>query len=685
MTSSDRRQRRVSVELNGPYKPLPTSPVRKLSSTSLPERLASRHPSGVSENSDDSLPKPPDGGWGWVVVVASFLTHVIADGSSFSIGVIFEELLSYFEESRAKIAWIGSLYVSIPLLSGPIASVLTNRYGCRVTAMTGGFITGLGLVLSSFANSVEMLCLTYGVMAGFGTALIFIPAVIVVAYYFEKKRAFATGLAVAGSGIGTALFAPLTQFLIASYSWKGAMLVLGGLTFNIVAFAGVFWPIETQSVNSHHSSLEKVSRWSSEGNVAMTTTVDVPSLPHAESLENADMSNASQFDRMLSEPMTQSLVLFPTYLQNDINGKSDDVIKQLTSNGEVTVRDILTQHNLLDMLCLKQSLTQMVVSVTGSLNRCEVKPNQKMDKYDITDDKDKLQRNGETACRPATGSRTLRVRRLPLNRQDIFYRGTLRSALSRPPSNRTVSCPDIIIHVKQIELEEEERCHCLNVWSELVKITRQTLDLSIFRSLVFIYFSFSCLLMYGAYDVPYMFAPDLSTDKKFGMNSAYVIAISGLTSTLAQVAIGYAGDQPGVNTMYLYTLLTILSGISTMFVPLSSVYWHLLVYGALYGFFISGVYSLTSIVLVDLFGMARLTNTYGICFTLQGIAGLIGPPIAGWIRDTTGNYNLTFLLCGLVMVISGLMLCFIPCIQRVDSKRLDDEVIGECSVTAHDI
>ena len=41
------------------------------------------------------------------------------------------------------------------------------------------------------------------------------------------------------------------------------------------------------------------------------------------------------------------------------------------------------------------------------------------------------------------------------------------------------------------------------------------------------------------------------------------------------------------------------------------------------------------------------------------------------------------------MVISGLMLCFIPCIQRVDSKRLDDEVIGECSVTtegtAHDI
>lgn len=128
-----------------------------------------------------------------MVVVASFLTHAIADGSAFSFGVIYEELLIYFDDSKEKTAWIGSLYVSVPLLSGPVASVLTNRYGCRVTAMTGALITGTGLVLSSFANSIEMLCLTYGVLAGFGTALIFIPAVIVVAYYFESKRAFATG------------------------------------------------------------------------------------------------------------------------------------------------------------------------------------------------------------------------------------------------------------------------------------------------------------------------------------------------------------------------------------------------------------------------------------------------------------------------------------------------------------
>jgi predicted MFS family arabinose efflux permease len=72
------------------------------------------------------------------------------------------------------------------------------------------------------------------------------------------------GLAVAGSGIGTAVFAPLTHILIRTYSWQGAMLVLGGLTFNCVAFAAVFWPIETQTTrgssrsSSSQSSLEKV-------------------------------------------------------------------------------------------------------------------------------------------------------------------------------------------------------------------------------------------------------------------------------------------------------------------------------------------------------------------------------------------------------------------------------------------
>jgi MFS family permease len=137
--------------------------------------------------------RPVDGGWGWVVVFASFMCHLIADGCAFSFGVLYVELLDYFGESKGKTAWVGSLFVSIPLITGPIASAVTNRYGCRIATITGRIVATIGFISSSQVDSIEMLCLTFGVIAGFGLSMVYVPAVVIVAYYFEKKRAFATG------------------------------------------------------------------------------------------------------------------------------------------------------------------------------------------------------------------------------------------------------------------------------------------------------------------------------------------------------------------------------------------------------------------------------------------------------------------------------------------------------------
>ena len=152
------------------------------------------HSSSDECDEDSSMPKAPNGGWGWAIVVASFIVHLIADGCSYTYGVIYSELLDYFGDSKAKTAWVGSLFISIPMLAGPIASAATNRYGCRATTMVGGCLAGLGFILSFFAPSIEVLCVTFGIISGFGLALVYVPAVVVVAYYFEDRRAFATGI-----------------------------------------------------------------------------------------------------------------------------------------------------------------------------------------------------------------------------------------------------------------------------------------------------------------------------------------------------------------------------------------------------------------------------------------------------------------------------------------------------------
>ena len=75
--------------------------------------------------------------------------------------------------------------------------------------------------------------LLYGVVGGFGLGLIYLPAVCAVGYYFEKKRALATGISVCGSGVGTFVFAPLGSYLLEQYGWKGANLIFAALCLQV--------------------------------------------------------------------------------------------------------------------------------------------------------------------------------------------------------------------------------------------------------------------------------------------------------------------------------------------------------------------------------------------------------------------------------------------------------------------
>lgn len=88
-----------------------------------------------------------------------------------------------------------------------------------------------------------------------------------------------------------------------------------------------------------------------------------------------------------------------------------------------------------------------------------------------------------------------------------------------------------------------------------------------------------------------------------------------------------------------------------------------------FGLFIAANYALTSIILVELITLDRFTNAYGLLLLVQGIANLIGPPLAGWITDLTGNYDLAFYLAGFFIAISGLLMLILPARGRMKKYR----------------
>jgi len=67
---------------------------------------------------EHGLPTPPDGGWGWMVVLSSFMIHVIADGVSYSFGVFLEDLTLYFDTGHGTTSLLGSLMIGVTWGSG---------------------------------------------------------------------------------------------------------------------------------------------------------------------------------------------------------------------------------------------------------------------------------------------------------------------------------------------------------------------------------------------------------------------------------------------------------------------------------------------------------------------------------------------------------------------------------------
>lgn len=229
--------------------------------------------SDISESSSltgkDPKPKIPDGGWGWMIVLSSLVISLIQDGISFSFGTLYTEFVEEFQASKSSTSWIGSLFLSVPLMTGPLMSALVDKYGCRAMTILGGFVSAGGFILSYFAKSVVVMYLTFGVISGMGLGLTYITAVVSIAFWFDKKRNLAVGLGACGTGIGTFVYAPFTTMLIFEYGWRWTVILLAGTLLNMCVCGALMrdpdWIIEQNKNSKMTSKASSVSNISNAG------------------------------------------------------------------------------------------------------------------------------------------------------------------------------------------------------------------------------------------------------------------------------------------------------------------------------------------------------------------------------------------------------------------------------------
>ncbi|XP_028645350.1 monocarboxylate transporter 14 [Grammomys surdaster] len=202
-----------------------------------------------AKNKKTLKPHPDiDGGWAWMMVLSSFFVHILIMGSQMALGVLNVEWLEEFHQSRGLTAWVSSLSMGITLIVGPFIGLFINTCGCRQTAIIGGLVNSLGWVLSAYAASVRSLFITFGVAAGLGSGMAYLPAVVMVGRYFQKRRALAQGLSTTGTGFGTFLMTVLLKYLCAEYGWRNAMFIQGALSLNLCVCGALMRPLSPEKV-----------------------------------------------------------------------------------------------------------------------------------------------------------------------------------------------------------------------------------------------------------------------------------------------------------------------------------------------------------------------------------------------------------------------------------------------------
>uniref|UniRef100_I3M7A9 Monocarboxylate transporter 1 n=1 Tax=Ictidomys tridecemlineatus TaxID=43179 RepID=I3M7A9_ICTTR len=186
---------------------------------------------------------PPDGGWGWAVVIGAFISIGFSYAFPKSITVFFKEIESIFNATTSEVSWISSIMLAVMYGGGPISSILVNKYGSRPVMIIGGCLSGCGLIAASFCNTVSELYLCIGVIGGLGLAFNLNPALTMIGKYFYKKRPLANGLAMAGSPVFLSTLAPLNQAFFGIFGWRGSFLILGGLLLNCCVAGSLMRPI----------------------------------------------------------------------------------------------------------------------------------------------------------------------------------------------------------------------------------------------------------------------------------------------------------------------------------------------------------------------------------------------------------------------------------------------------------
>lgn len=585
-------------------------------------------------------------------------------------------------------------------------SALSNKFGCRVVCIAGSILASFAFVLSIFSTSVTMLMLTYGVMGGLGFGMIYLPAVVAVGYYFETKRSLATGIAVCGSGVGTFAFAPLANYLLRMFDWKNANLILAGLILNCAVFGALMRPLTYPKPKKRKPLMQRMyeekrlhlQRGSISGSYFKVHLPDGTVEKRLKMPVNADPGvHSSLALDQLAQPNLPSVPTLPTITESKVqetqnNGHATGNHRNRSSNSESENTEAIDASKLprnssqpafaTQQTGLPKNTSVPVFDRVRKLSSSEkFKPSltaiKGHSKNELRPDMGEFETPYTTSKMSLSGhADRLMVR--PLSRKDIFYSGSVTNLKEYQSQKSLTNYRNSVLSLTQYERDKlreqgdqydtsQDSCTCLPPSFRAAMATM--LDVSLLKNGAFMFIGISNIFGMAGLYVPFVYIVDMAQKDGIDPSSAtFLLSIIGIVNTFGRIICGYIADFPSVDALFLNNICLVIATFAVGITPMFSTYIGYVFVAVVFGIAISGYISLTSIILVDLLGLDKLTNAFGLLILFRGAATIVGSPLAGGLYDATQSYAIPFFVAGGLFGLSAVFSFLAPLLKRCQKE-----------------
>ncbi|KAI8636676.1 major facilitator superfamily domain-containing protein [Parasitella parasitica] len=218
----------------------------------------------------------PEDPYRWAILVGGFLAQAIsmctlsscmqyvyiqATMLTFVAGIMqdyFDRQVFRGSVDVTELSFVGTIGFAFCGLMGPITPFFMSLVGARWVLFFGTVLISAGLILASFSTQVWQLYITQSVMHGMGAALLYIVSMSISPQWFVKRRGFAMGVMVSGSGIGGLIMPFVMTMLNETLGGAWCYRVLGIITFVVSLIATILLREKPGMPNAKKTQLKDI-------------------------------------------------------------------------------------------------------------------------------------------------------------------------------------------------------------------------------------------------------------------------------------------------------------------------------------------------------------------------------------------------------------------------------------------